>query len=80
MTPSNANRRICKFLRSLADEGSFHMRKKTGHPICVARYGGVERSFGLSSSPGGNYQRNIRSSLNRFIRTLPIENKPIFKF
>ena len=80
MTPSNANRRICKFLRSLADEGTFRMRKKTGHPICIASYGGVERAFGLSCTPGGNYQKNIRASLNRFVRSLPIENKPTFNF
>jgi hypothetical protein len=56
------------------------MRKNTGHPICIASYGGVERSFTLSTSPGKNYQRNIRASLNRFIRSLPIENKPTFNF
>ena len=79
MTPFNANRRICKFLRSLADEGTFRMRKNTGHPVCIASYGGVEKSL-LSPSPGRNYQKNIRSSLNRFVRSLPIENKPTFNF
>ena len=81
MNTAQVNCRIQEFLRDLADEGTFRMRKKTGgHPVCVASYGGVERAFGLSSSPGGNYQKNIRASLNRFVRSLNIENKPTFNF
>ena len=74
------NRKVLNCLRELADDNAISMRKKSGHQIVVARYGGEERIFGLSSSPGSNYQRNIRYSLNRFIRLLPIDREPITSF
>ncbi len=40
MKTAQVNRRIQDFLRDLADDGTFRMRKKTGHPVCVASYGG----------------------------------------
>ena len=50
MNPAQVNRRIQEFLRDLADEGTFRMRKKTGHPVCVACYGGRE-NLSLSAGP-----------------------------
>ena len=74
------NRKVIDCLRELADDNEISMRKKSGHQIVVAHYGGEERIFGLSSSPGSNYQRNIRYSLNRFIRSLPVDRETIANF
>jgi len=78
VNPRSLNRRIIKFLQVLADDDTLHLRKKTGHPIVVACYGGEKRHFCLSSSPNGNYPKRMISSVNRFVRQLPIENKPTF--
>ncbi len=78
MNFNSVNRKVIDCLRELADDNEISMRKKSGHQIVVAHYGGEERIFGLSSSPGSNYQRNIRYSLNRFIRSLPLDHKPVF--
>lgn len=78
MKSAQVNRTILFFLKGLADEGTFRMRKKTGHPVCVASYGGQQRSFTLCWTPGGNYQRYVVGNLNQFIRSLPLENPPRF--
>ena len=78
MKPAAVNRRIQNFLRDLADEGTFHMRKKTGHPVCVASYGGQKRSYVLCWTPGRNYQKYAVSNLNQFVRTLPLDDPPRF--
>lgn len=79
MTPENANRRIIKFLRDLADSGSVQITQNR-HLLVSATYGGQKRTFGLSCSPSSNYQRTIRCRLNRFVRSLPIDQKPLFHF
>ena len=71
-------RRIQDFLRDLADEGTFRMRKKTGHPVCVASYGGQQRSFSLCWTPGGNYQKYAVWKLNQFVLSLSLEDAPRF--
>ena len=78
MKTAQVNRRIKDFLRDLADEGTFRMRKKTGHPVCIASYGGVERSYVLCFTPGRNYQKYAVWNLNQFVRSLPLENPPRF--
>ena len=78
MNAAQVNRRIQDFLRDLADEGTFRMRKKTGHPVCVASYGGEQRSFSLCWTPGGNYQKYAVWNLNRFVSSLPLEDAPRF--
>ena len=78
MKPAQVNRTIVSFLEGLADEGTFRMRKKTGHPVCVASYGGQQRSFTLCWTPGGNYQRYVVGTLNKFVRSLPFEDPPRF--
>ena len=78
MKSAQVNRRIQDFLRNLADEGTFRMRKKTGHPVCVASYGGEQRSFTLCSSPGRNYQKYVIGNLNQFVRSLPFDDPPRF--
>ena len=66
------NRNAIRFLKSICDEGSFYLRKKTGHPIAVATYGGHQRFFVLSGTPSRNYPRSMQFALKRFIRSLPI--------
>ena len=78
MKPAQVNRRIQNFLRDLSDPGTFRMRKKTGHPVCVASYGGQERSYVLCWTPGRNYQKYAVWNLNRFVRSLPLEDPPVF--
>ncbi len=78
MKPAQVNRRIQDFLRDLADEGTFRMRKKTGHPVCVASYGGEQRSFSLCWTPNSNYQKYAVWNLNQFVRSLPLEDPPRF--
>ena len=78
MKTAQVNRRIKDFLRDLADDGTFRMRKKTGHPVCVASYGGVERSYVLCFTPGRNYQKYAVWNLNQFVRSLPLEDAPRF--
>lgn len=78
MNPAQVNRRIQDFLRDLADEGTFRMRKKTGHPVCVASYGGEQRSFTLCWTPGSNYQKYAVRNLNQFVRSLPLDDPPRF--
>ena len=78
MKPAQVNRRIQDFLRDLADEGTLHMRKKTGHPVCVASYGGQKMSFTLCWTPGSNYQKYVVGNLNQFVRSLPLEDPPRF--
>ena len=51
------------------------MRKKTGHPVCVASYGGQKRSFTFCLTPGSNYQKYVIGNLNQFVRSLPFVDK-----
>ena len=76
MTSQGINRLVVKYLRSIADKGSLRFRKKAGHKTVVASYAGQERCFHLSTTPGSNYQRNIKSTLKRFVRTLPLDHAP----
>ena len=68
------NRKIIKILRSLSDEGTFHILcGKSGHQTLVGNYGGVRRKFTICSTPSSTYQKYMISTLRSFIRTLPIE-------
>ena len=80
MKSSSSNRKIISFLKSICDEDTFYMKKKVGHPVCVAEYGGQKRIFTLSSSPNRDYPNYMKPAVNRFVRTLSIENKPLFHF
>lgn len=74
MNAAQVNRRIQCFLRDLADEGTFRMRKNSGgHLLCVACFGGQKRHFTLCWTPGRNYQIYAVRNLNHFVRSLPLE-------
>ena len=78
MNSAQVNRRIQDFLRDLADDGTFRMRKKTGHPVCIASYGGVKRSYVLCFTPGRIDQKYAVWNLNQFVSSLPLEDAPRF--
>jgi len=78
MNTATVNRRIKDYLRDLADEGTFRMRKKAGHSVCIACFGGRKRHFTLCCSPNRNYQRYAVGNLNRFVRSLPLDDPPRF--
>jgi len=78
MKTAQVNRRIKDYLRDLADEDTFYVRKKTGHSVCVGTYGGQQRSFTLCCSPNSNYQKYAVGNLNQFVRSLPLDNPPRF--
>ena len=80
MNSRKINRKIISFLQTICDEDTFFMKKKAGHPVCVAEYGGQKRIFTLSSSPNRDYPNYMKPAVNRFVRTLSIENKPLFPF
>ena len=80
MNRSKVNRQIISFLKSIADKDTFYMRKKSGHPICVAEYGGQKRIFTLSTTPCERYEKHMKPAVNRFVRSLSIENKPTFNY
>ena len=80
MKSSSSNRKIISFLKSICDEDTFYMKKKVGHPVCVAEYGGQKRIFTLSSSPNRDYPNYMKPAVNRFVRNLSIENKPLFHY
>ena len=79
MKTAQVNRRIKDYLRDLADEGTFRMRKKKGgHLICVAYFRGEKRHFTLCWTPGSNYQKYAVWNLNQFVRSLPLKDAPRF--
>ena len=78
MKTSLVNKKIIHYLQSIADEGTFYMRKKTGHPVCVASYGGQQRSFTLCQTPNSNYCRYMKARVNQFVRHLPINHTYTF--
>lgn len=75
MNSSKINKEIIKYLKDLSDNQSIvvHQHK---HIKIEGVYGGVKRSLTLAISPSSLYQRYVRSTLRRFIRTLEIENPP----
>ena len=77
MNQAQVNRRILHFLQDLSDPGTFRIRGK-GHIVCVASYGGEQKSFSLGVSANSNYQVYAARNVNRFIRSLSLENPPRF--
>ena len=77
MNQSQVNRKIMNFLRDLADEGTFRMRKKTGHPVYVASYGGVERSFTLSTSPENDCLEGIAMAVSGCDASIEVDDDEI---
>ena len=73
MKTSLINKKIVQYLQTIADEGTFYMRKKKlGHSVCVASYGGHKAAFSLPNSPNSNYCRYMKTRVNQFVKDLPI--------
>ena len=75
MNSSKINKEIVKYLKDLSDNQSIVVYQHK-HIKIEGVYGGVKRSLTLAISPSSLYQRYVRSTLRRFIRTLEIENPP----
>ncbi len=75
MNSSKINKEIIKYLKDLSDNQSIVVYQHK-HIKIEGVYGGVKRSLTLAISPSSLYQRYVRSTLRRFIRTLEIENPP----
>ena len=64
------NRRVIKILRSYTDNNYVDVIQNK-HIKVIGTYGGVTRSFPLSPSPThSNYERSVRSYLNRFLQSV----------
>ena len=75
MNSSKINKEIIKYLKDLSDNQSIVVYQHK-HIKIEGVYGGVKTSLTLAISPSSLYQRYVRSTLRRFIRTLEIENPP----
>ena len=75
MNTSKVNKAIIKYLQSITDDNSITINQHK-HIKLEGIYGGTKRSMTLSTSPSSLYQKYVRSTLKRFIRTLDIENLP----
>ncbi len=70
---TSINIEVFKKLKTLADKGTLHWAKKSGHPKLVGLYAGQKRIFTLASSTSNwAYEKNIKTRLKRFINTLQI--------
>ena len=75
MNTTKINREIINYLQDLTDDNTIEVHQHK-HIKIEGIYGGVKRSLTLAISPSSLYQRYVRSTLRRFIRTLDIENPP----
>ena len=70
------NKRIIKVLRSNTDDG-YVTTIQNKHIKVIGTYGGVMRSFLLSLSPSREYEKYIRTALNRFLKS--VGRNPVMK-
>ena len=75
-------RKVTKFLDHISDDGTFHVAKRRGgHQLLVALYGGQKRSFIVPSPSTTNvYEKKMEHEVNRFVSSLQLENSPEFSF
>ena len=69
---SAINSRIIKVLRSYTDD-NFVSVKQNKHIKVEGTYNGVLRSFHLSITPSKNYDANIRTCLQRFLKSIGVD-------
>ena len=69
-TANGINRRVINILRTNTDDNNVDVVQNK-HIKVIGTYGGVSRSFLLSPSPThSNYERSVRSYLNRFLQSV----------
>jgi hypothetical protein len=79
MKTSTINERVIDFLKSISDDNEIKVEQHK-HLRLTGSYGGKKRVFFLACSPSSSYQKKLRSTLRRFLRTLDLEINlnPIF--
>ena len=79
MKPKTNNLVVNGLLKQLSDDKNVSVEQNK-HLKVTGFYGGRKKVLILSCSPSSNYQKNLRSSLRKFLRSLAIEVdlNPIF--
>ena len=79
MKTTTINNAVIEHLRKLADNNEIRL-EQTKHLRLTGVYNGKKRTFFLCCSPSSSYQKTMRSTLRRFLRSLDIETNlsPIF--
>ena len=79
MKTNTINERVIDFLKSITDDKNIKVEQHK-HLRLTGVYGGKKRVFFLACSPSSSYQRKLRSTLRRFLRSLDLEINlnPIF--
>lgn len=79
MKTTTINNKVIEHLKELADNNEIRIQQ-TRHLRLTGVFNGKKRTFFLSCSPSSAYQKTMRSTLRRFLRSLDIETNlsPIF--
>ena len=80
MSSKSINRDVIGILRKLSDDNNVTVVQNK-HIKVVGVYGGITRSFMLSTSPSSpHYRLFLRSQLTRFIQSLNIKTNITYPF
>lgn len=79
MKTNTINERVIQYLRSITDDNKIRVEQNK-HLKLTGFYNGKKRVLILYCSPSSSYQRKLRSTLRRFLRSLDLEINlnPIF--
>ena len=79
MKNTTINRKVIGLLRQLSDDKNVFVEQNK-HLKVTGIYGGQRRVLILYCSPSSTYQKKLRSTLRRFLRSLAVEVdlNPIF--
>ena len=72
MKTSTINRKVIGLLRQLSDDKNVSV-EQNNHLKITGVYRGQKRVLTLSCSPSSSYQKKLRSTLRRFLRSLAVE-------
>jgi len=72
MKTTTINRKVIGLLRQLSDDKNVFVEQNK-HLKVTGIYGGQRRVLILYCSPSSTYQKKLRSTLRRFLRSLAIE-------
>ena len=79
MSAKSINRDVIGILRKLSDDKNVTVVQNK-HIKVVGVYGGITRSFMLSTSPSSQYRLFLRSQLARFIQSLNVKTNITYPF
>ena len=79
MSAKSINRDVIGILRKLSDNNHVNVIQNK-HIKVIGVYGGITRSFMLSTSPSNLYRFHMRSQLSRFIQSLNIKTNITYPF